>query len=285
MKDNSRKQKQQQSALHPNLLFGTRESEWSMQHADFVLCKGIEDEFLLQTTTKWILELGYPEATIRTDGESSIVALSRRVEEELTEASVRTMHNTSPAYNSRSAGYAEWCQNCVTKGSHVGMLWKKIHGGTVGTSHVWLLWCVRLANQKWVDPTVEPTEWQAIAEPTVVRECHVDFWFGLKKVSYLEPSKRTVHFELKWIEGIYLGIKDESEIVVARHTELFFFFFLREASAEFQNRILSMVCCSAASKFPWELHNLELREKSWTECSWMTGLNPHWRQRENSCQE
>ena len=52
-----------------------------MIHADCVRCKGIEDEFPIETTTKWILGLGYPKVIIRADGESSIVALSLRVGE------------------------------------------------------------------------------------------------------------------------------------------------------------------------------------------------------------
>ena len=78
-----------------------------MIHADCVRCRGIEDEFPIETTTKWILQLGYSEVIIRTDGESSIVALSRRVGENLREASVKTMHNTGPKYDSISAGHAE----------------------------------------------------------------------------------------------------------------------------------------------------------------------------------
>ena len=78
-----------------------------MIHADCVRCKGIEDEFPIETTTKWILGLGYTEVIIRTDGETSIVALGRRVGEELREAGVKAMQNTSPAYDSRSAGHAE----------------------------------------------------------------------------------------------------------------------------------------------------------------------------------
>ena len=64
-----------------------------MIHADCVRCRGIEDEFPIETTTKWILELGYSEVIIRTDGESSIVALSRRVGEKLREASVITINS------------------------------------------------------------------------------------------------------------------------------------------------------------------------------------------------
>ena len=63
-----------------------------MIHADSVRCKGIEEEFPIETTTKWILGLGFPEVTIRTDGESSIVALSLRVGEKLREACVETLH-------------------------------------------------------------------------------------------------------------------------------------------------------------------------------------------------
>ena len=59
-----------------------------MIHEDCVRCTGIEDEFPIETTTNWVFELGYPEATIRTDGGSSIVALSRRVGEKFKEASV-----------------------------------------------------------------------------------------------------------------------------------------------------------------------------------------------------
>ena len=60
-----------------------------MIHADCVRCKGIQDEFPIETTIKWIMGLGYPEVVIRTDGESSIVALGGRVEEKLREASVK----------------------------------------------------------------------------------------------------------------------------------------------------------------------------------------------------
>ena len=55
-----------------------------------------------------------------------------------------------------------------------------------------------------------------------------------EKVFYLEQSKRKVQVEAK----------------LERHTELFF----RGAFAEFQKRILEMVCCSTASdEPPWEL--------------------------------
>ena len=48
-----------------------RDKRSKMVHADCVRCKGIEDEFPIETTAKWILGLGHPEVIIRTDGESS----------------------------------------------------------------------------------------------------------------------------------------------------------------------------------------------------------------------
>ena len=65
-----------------------RDKRSKMIHADCLRCKGIEDEFPTETTAKWILGLGYPEVIIRTDGESPIVALSRRVGEKLREPGV-----------------------------------------------------------------------------------------------------------------------------------------------------------------------------------------------------
>ena len=65
-----------------------RDKRSKMIHADCVRCKGIKDEFPIETTTKWIFGLGYLEVIIRTDGENSIVALRRRVGEKLKEAGV-----------------------------------------------------------------------------------------------------------------------------------------------------------------------------------------------------
>ena len=69
--------------------------------------KELKTNFQLRQQPSGFWDGGYPEVIIRTDGESSIVALSRRVGEKLREAGVKTMHNTSAAYDSRSAGHAE----------------------------------------------------------------------------------------------------------------------------------------------------------------------------------
>ena len=74
-----------------------------MVHADAVRCKGTENEFPIGATTKWILGLGYPEVIIRIDGESSMVALGRRVGEKLGEAGVKAVQHTSSAYDTQRA--------------------------------------------------------------------------------------------------------------------------------------------------------------------------------------
>ena len=77
--------------------------------------------------------------------------------------------------------------------------------------------------------------------------------------NYLEWSKRKVQVEAKWHEGIFLGIKDESEVAVVGTPPGIVF---REAFAEFQKRILEMVCCATASEEPPGNYNLELKEES-----------------------
>ena len=104
-----------------------------MIHADCVRCKGIVDEFPIETMTKWILGLGYLEVIIRTDGGRSNVALSRRVGEKLKDADVKAMHNTSPAYDSRSAGHAESGVRIVKeKVRTLTCFARESHGVTVG---------------------------------------------------------------------------------------------------------------------------------------------------------
>ena len=114
-----------------------RDKRSKMIQADCVRCKGIENEFPIETTAKCILGLGYPEVINRTDGESSIVAWSRRVGEKLREAGVKTMHNTSPAYDSRSAGHAQSGIRIVKeKVRTLKCLARELHGVTIGKSHV-----------------------------------------------------------------------------------------------------------------------------------------------------
>ena len=220
-------------------------------HADCVRCKGIEDEFPIETRTKWILGLGYPEVIIRTDGQSSSVALSRRVGEKLKEAGVETMHNTSPAYDSRSAGHAEGGVRLVKEKVRTWICFaRKLLGVTVGKSHVSLPWCVRCAAQiisRSHRGTDGMTGYRRAYGRSRMPRRYVPW---SKKVFYLEQSKRKVEVEAKWHEVIFLGIKDESEMAVVGTPHGIVF---REVSAEFQKRILEMVCCFNSIKgAPWE---------------------------------
>ena len=134
---------------------------------------------------------------------------------------------------------------------------RELHGVTSGKSHVSLPWCVRFAAQI-IGSSHRGTDGmtgyrRAYGRSRMPRR-YVPW---SEKVFYLEQSKRKVQVEAK--EGIFLGIKDESEIaVLERHTELFF----REAFAEFQRKILEMVCCSTASEELRGNCNLELKEES-----------------------
>ena len=163
----------------------------------------------------WVILKGYPEVIIRTDGESSIVALSHRVGEKLKEAGVKTMHNTSPAYDSRSAGHAESGVRIVKEKVRTLMCFaRELHGVTVGKSHVSLPWCVRFAAQissRVHRGTDGMTGYRGAYGRSSVPRRYV-LWS--EKVFYLEQSKRKVQVETKWHEGIFLGIKDESEIAV-----------------------------------------------------------------------
>ena len=68
-----------------------RDKRSKMIRADAVRCKLFEDEFPIETTTKWILELAFPGVITKTDCESSIFALSRKITEKLKEAGVKAM--------------------------------------------------------------------------------------------------------------------------------------------------------------------------------------------------
>ena len=126
------------------------------------------------------------------------------------------MHNTSPAYDSRSAGHAESGVRIVKEKVRTLICFaRELHGVTFGKSHVSLPWRVRFAAQ-------------------IIRRSHrgTDGMTGClgpygrsrmprrsvpwsEKVFYLEQSKRKVQVEAKWHEWIFLGIKDEFEIAVA----------------------------------------------------------------------
>ena len=85
--------------------------------------------------------------TIRTDGEGLIVASNSRVGKN-SEANVKTMRNTSPAYNSRSGRHAESGVRIAKKKVRMLVCYaRELHGVTIGKSHVSLPWCVRFASQ------------------------------------------------------------------------------------------------------------------------------------------
>ena len=125
------------------------------------------------------------------------------------------MHNTSPAYDSRSAGHAESGVRIVRGKVRTLVCYaRELHGVTVWKSHVSLLWCVRFAaliiSRSHHETNGMTCYRRAYGRSRMPRR----YVLWSEKVFYLEQSKRKVQVEAKWHEGIFLGIKDESETAV-----------------------------------------------------------------------
>ena len=117
-----------------------------------------------------------------------------------------------------------------------------------------LPWCVRFAAQiigRCHRGTDGMTGYRRANGRSIMTRRYVP-WF--ENVFYLEQSKGKVQVEAKWHEGIFLRIKDESEIAVVGSPHGIVFFCEKHPE--------EMVCCSTALKESRENYNLELREKS-----------------------
>ena len=125
------------------------------------------------------------------------------------------MHNTSPAYDSRSAGRAGSGVRIVKEKVRTLVCFaRELHGVTIGISRVSLPWCIRFAAQI-ISSSHRGTDGmtgyrRAYGRSRMPRR-YVPW---SEKVFYLELSKRKVQVEAKWHEWIFIGIKDESEIAV-----------------------------------------------------------------------
>ena len=127
------------------------------------------------------------------------------------------MHNTSPAYDSRSAGHAESGVKIVKEKVRTLICFPcELHGVTIGKSHVSLPWCVRFAAQiisRSHRVTDGMTGYRRAYSRSRMPRRYVSW---SEKVFDLEQFKRKVQVEAKWHEAkwIFPGIKDESEIAV-----------------------------------------------------------------------
>ena len=141
----------------------------------------------------------------RTGGERSIVALSRSVGEKLKEAGVQTMHNTSPAYESRSPAHAESGVRILKEKVRTFICFaRELHCETVWKSHVSLPWCVRFAAQIF-SRSHRGTDGMTGHRRAYGRSRKPRRYMPWsEKVKYLEQSKRKVQVEAKWHEEIFL---------------------------------------------------------------------------------
>ena len=162
------------------------------------------------------------------------------------------MHNTSPAHDNRSAGHAESGVRIVKEKVRTLICFAhELHGVTGGKSHVSLPWCVRCAaqmNSISHRGTDGMTGYRRAYGGSRMPRRYVPW---SEKVFDLKQSKRKVQVEAKWHEGIFIGIKDESEIAVVGTPHVIVF-----------SRSMEMVCCSTASEELRGNYNLDLKEKS-----------------------
>ena len=125
------------------------------------------------------------------------------------------MHNTSPAYDIRSAEHAESGVGIVKEKVRTLICFaRELHGVTIEKSHVSLPWCVRFAAQimsRSHRGTDGMTSYRRGYGRSRMPRQYVP---SSEKVLDLEQSKRNVQVETKWHEVIFHGIKDESEIAV-----------------------------------------------------------------------
>ena len=139
---------------------------------------------------------------IRIDGESSTVALSRRVGEKLEEAGVKTRHNTSQADDSRSAGHVESGVRNVKEVFRTLICFaRELNAVTIGRSHVSLQWCVKFAAQiisRSHRGTDGMTGYRRAYGRSRMPRRYVPW---SEKVFYLEQSKRKGASRGEWHEG------------------------------------------------------------------------------------
>ena len=201
--------------------------------------------------------MGYLEVIIRTDGESSIVALNRRVGEKPREASVETLHNTSPTYNNRSARHVESGVRIVKEKVRTLICFARV---TIAKSHVSLPWYVRFATRI-ISRSHRGTDGMTryrrahgrsrMQRRYVLKSEKKYFTWSSPRQSSKSRRSGTMGFSLESKSNL-------RSLCLERHTELF----CREAFAVFHKRILEMVCCSTASEEPRGNCKLEIKEES-----------------------
>ena len=181
------------------------------------------------------------------------------------------MHNTSPAYDSRSAGHAESGVRIVKEKVRTLICSaRELHGSNWKiTCFISMVCKICISNNKQISQWNRWNDRLSQSQRSFENATSIRALLGLKRYfTWSCPRERS-----KSRRSGTSGFSSESKMSLRslwleRHTELFF----REAFAEFQKRILEMVCCSTASKEPPRNYNKEMKEESGTECNWMFSL-------------
>ena len=179
--------------------------------------KGVEHRYNAKPLVNFCLASGWPAFILRSDGEPSIVALKAEAARILkSEHGVKVISELSAKGDSQGNGLAENVAKEIkgmvrTLRHHV----EEHHGITVGPSHMLLPWMVKHAGallargQKGADgrTAYELRKGRPFKRPLPA--------FG-EKVLWLEPGKPKSRLTDRWLEGIFVGLHDDSdEILVA----------------------------------------------------------------------
>ena len=154
-------------------------------------CKGVEDQAAIKETVESLNRLGDPELIVSSDTESGVLEFRDAVIRELTERfGVRAI--AQAPQNSTSVGMVENHQ--AGQGQSAT---RELHGEVMDPEHVLLAWCVRFAAFQRVFQRASHSR----AMPSAWRE----------KILYLKSSKKKIQITDKFLDGIFLGIKEGSE--------------------------------------------------------------------------
>ena len=183
---------------------------WSM----LVQCKGVEDEAAIKETVKSLNRLGYPELIVRSGNEPAMLAFRDAVIKELKERfGVRAIAQAPPKYDAASASMVENAIKQVKeKVRTLVTATRELHGVVMDFEHVALAWCVCFAGQI-ISRTVKGADRLTAFQRALQRASHpraMPAAWG-EKILYLEASKKKVHITDKFLDGIFLGIKEGSE--------------------------------------------------------------------------
>ena len=179
-----------------------------------VPCKSVDDQAAIKDTVESLNRLGHTELIVRSDTEPAMPAFRDAVISELKERfGVRAIAQAPPKYDSASAGVVENAIKQVKeKVRTLVIATRELHGVVMDPEHVALAWCVRFAGQI-ISRSVKGADGLTAFQRAFQRASHSRDMPAAweEKILYLEASKKKIHITDKFLDGIFLSIKEGSE--------------------------------------------------------------------------